>query len=106
MYRSNLFRIRKYSGFGTGKSANEFFKYLFGQGVREMEAGCHGPPTQLGYDSDNHLSKGEVGRAGVAIDSLLDFEEIFDGIPLDKVVMATTANAIRPDIPRMGTSIS
>jgi len=95
MYRGNLPQIFQYAGFGTGKTANEFYKYLLEQGANEFSVAMD-LPTQVGYDSDNALSKGEVGKVGVAISSLLDFEEIFDGIPLDEVSTATTANAIGP----------
>ena len=95
MYRSNLFKIRSYGGFGTGKTTNERYRYLLEQGVREISVAMD-LPTQLGYDCDNPLSRGEVGKIGVAINSLLDVEEIFDGIPVDEISIATTANAIGP----------
>ena len=95
MYRSQLFKIRQYSGFGTGKTTNERYKYLLEQGVREISVAMD-LPTQLGYDCDNPLSRGEVGKIGVSINSFLDAEEMFDGIPLDEISVATTANAIGP----------
>jgi methylmalonyl-CoA mutase N-terminal domain/subunit len=95
MYRSNLFMTRQYGGFGTGKTTNERYKYMIEQGVREISVAMD-LPTQLGYDSDNPLCSGEVGKVGVTISSLLDVEEIFDGIPLQDISVATTANSIGP----------
>jgi methylmalonyl-CoA mutase, N-terminal domain len=95
MYRAQLFRMMQYGGFGTGKTTNERYKYLLAQGLNEISVAMD-LPTQIGYDSDNPLANGEVGKQGIAIDSLLDVEGMFEGIPLDKVHIATTANAIGP----------
>jgi len=96
MYRKDLWVMGQYAGFGTAEEANKRYKFLLSQGTSGFSLALD-LPTQLGYDSDHPLSKGEVGKVGVTIDSLQDLELIFDGIPLDKVThIRTTANAIGP----------
>ncbi len=95
MYRGNLPKMMVYAGFGTASSTNERFKYLLAQGAMQLDFALD-LPTQIGLDSDNPMSEGEVGKIGVAIDSLADVETLFDGIPLDKTFIGTSANAIGP----------
>src|SRR4051794_24296002 len=92
MYRGRLWTMRQYAGFGTAAESNRRYHYLLGQGVSGLSV-AFDLPTQMGYDSDHLLSQGEVGRVGVAIDSLADMEELFDGIPLDRVSTSMTINA-------------
>ncbi|MGI6684722.1 MAG: acyl-CoA mutase large subunit family protein [Bacillota bacterium] len=92
MYRGRLWTMRQYAGFGSAEETNERFKYLLGQGQTGLSC-AFDLPTQIGYDSDHSLSRGEVGKVGVAIDSLKDMEILFDGIPLDKVSTSMTINA-------------
>src|SRR3972149_6500460 len=96
MYRENLWLIGQYGGFGSPEETNQRFKYLLSQGITAFTIALD-LPTQMGYDSDHPMSKGEVGKTGVAVDSLRDMEAIFEGIPLTAVKMVgTLANAIRP----------
>jgi methylmalonyl-CoA mutase N-terminal domain/subunit len=92
MYRGRLWTMRQYSGFGTAQETNERFKFLLEQGQTGLSV-AFDLPTQVGYDSDHPLAKGEVGKVGVAIDSLADMEILFDGIPLDEVSTSMTINA-------------
>ena len=92
MYRSKLWTMRQYAGFGTAEESNKRYKYLLSQGQTGLSV-AFDLPTQIGYDSDNILSIGEVGKVGVAIDTLKDMEILFDGIPLDKVSTSMTINA-------------
>src|SRR4051794_19186500 len=92
MYRGRLWTMRQYAGFGTAAESNRRYHYLLGQGVSGLSV-AFDLPTQMGYDSDHLLSQGEVGRVGVAIDSLADMEALFDGIPLDRVSTSMTINA-------------
>ncbi len=92
MYRGRFWTMRQYSGFATAKETNERFKFLLDQGQTGLSI-AFDLPTQIGYDSDNPLAQGEVGKVGVAIDSLADMELLFDGIPLDKVSTSMTINA-------------
>jgi methylmalonyl-CoA mutase, N-terminal domain len=92
MYRGRLWTMRQYAGFGTAAESNRRYHYLLGQGVSGLSV-AFDLPTQMGYDSDHPLARGEVGRVGVAIDSLADMEELFAGIPLDKVSTSMTINA-------------
>ncbi|MCR4399190.1 MAG: methylmalonyl-CoA mutase family protein, partial [Firmicutes bacterium] len=92
MYRGRLWTMRQYAGFGSAEESNRRFKYLLGQGQTGLSA-AFDLPTQIGYDSDHPLAEGEVGKVGVAIDSLADMEVLFDGIPLDKVSTSMTINA-------------
>jgi methylmalonyl-CoA mutase N-terminal domain/subunit len=92
MYRGRLWSIRQYAGFGTPEETNERFKFLLKEGQPGLSV-AFDLPTQLGYDSDDPLSEGEVGKVGVAIDTLADMETMFDGIPLDQVSTSMTINA-------------
>jgi len=96
MYRDELWIMGQYSGFGSAEEANLRYRYLLAQGQTGFSIALD-LPTQIGLDSDNPLSRGEVGKVGVAIDSLEDIEKLFDGIPLEKVrQIRTTANSIGP----------
>jgi len=92
MFRGRLWTMRQYAGFGTAAESNRRYHYLLSQGVSGLSV-AFDLPTQMGYDSDHPLAQGEVGRVGVAIDSLPDMEELFEGIPLDKVSTSMTINA-------------
>lgn len=92
MYRGKYWTMRQYAGFGTAKESNERYKFLLSQGTTGLSV-AFDLPTQIGYDSDDPHSEGEVGRVGVAIDTLADMEILFDGIPLDKVSTSMTINA-------------
>ncbi len=92
MYRGRLWTMRMYAGFATAKESNERYKFLVEQGSGGLSV-AFDLPTQIGYDSDHELAEGEVGKVGVAIDSLADMEILFDGIPLDKVSTSMTINA-------------
>src|SRR5262249_8158504 len=92
MYRGRPWTIRQYAGFGSAEETNERFRYLLDRG----QTGLSIPfdlPTQLGYDSDDPLAAGEVGRTGVAIDSIEDMRIVLQGIPLDRVSTSMTINA-------------
>lgn len=95
MYRGKLWLISQYAGYGTAEATNKWYKYIIEQGAQALNMALD-LPTQIGYDSDNPLSRGEVGKIGVAIDSLADTETAFDGIPLEDIVMGTTAMAVGP----------
>jgi methylmalonyl-CoA mutase N-terminal domain/subunit len=92
MYRSRLWTMRQYAGFATAEQTNERFRYLLGQGQTGLSL-AFDLPTQLGLDSDAAMAEGEVGRVGVAIDTLADMERVFDGIPLGEVSTSMTINA-------------
>lgn len=92
MYRGRFWTMRQYAGFATAEESNKRYKYLLEQGQTGLSV-AFDLPTQIGYDSDHSLSEGEVGKVGVAIDSLKDMETLFDGIPLDKVSTSMTINA-------------
>jgi methylmalonyl-CoA mutase, N-terminal domain len=92
MYRGRLWTMRQYAGFGTAAESNKRYRYLLSQGVSGLSV-AFDLPTQIGYDSDHSLAAGEVGRVGVAIDSIEDMAELFDGIPLDRVSTSMTINA-------------
>jgi len=91
-YRSRLWTMRQYAGYGTAFESNARFRYLLAQGQTGLSV-AFDLPTQIGLDSDHPLARGEVGRAGVAIDSLEDMEALFDTIPLDRVSTSMTINA-------------
>ena len=91
MYRSRLWTMRQIAGFGTGEDTNRRFKYLIDQGQTGLSTDFD-MPTLMGYDSDHPMSEGEVGREGVAIDTLADMEELFDGIDLEKISVSLTIN--------------
>ncbi|ACJ16598.1 methylmalonyl-CoA mutase, N-terminus of large subunit [Thermococcus onnurineus NA1] len=92
MYRGRFWTMRQYAGFGTAEESNKRYKYLLGQGQTGLSV-AFDLPTQIGYDSDHPMSEGEVGKVGVAIDSLWDMRILFDGIPLDKVSTSMTINS-------------
>jgi methylmalonyl-CoA mutase, N-terminal domain len=92
MYRGRLWTMRQYAGFGTAAESNQRYRYLLAHGVSGLSV-AFDLPTQMGYDSDHPLAEGEVGRVGVAIDSVADLEELFGGIPLDRVSTSMTINA-------------
>jgi methylmalonyl-CoA mutase N-terminal domain/subunit len=92
MYRGRPWTIRQYAGFGSADETNERFRFLLEQGQTGLSV-AFDLPTQLGYDSDHPRALGEVGRSGVAIDSLADMERVFDGIPLERVSTSMTINA-------------
>ncbi|MHC4661014.1 MAG: acyl-CoA mutase large subunit family protein [Planctomycetota bacterium] len=93
MYRARPFTMRQYAGFGTCEETNERFKFLISQGQTGLNV-AFDLPTQNGYDSDHDMATGEVGRVGMAVDSLADFEVAFDGIPLDKITVSLTINSM------------
>ena len=95
MYRGRLWSIRQYAGFGTATDANARFRYLLAQGQSGLSV-AFDLPTQMGLDSDDPRSAGEVGQVGVAIDSVRDMEDLFDGIPLSAVSTSMTINAPAP----------
>jgi len=99
-YRSRLWTMRQYAGFATVEETNKRYKYLYQQGQTGFSVAFH-LPTQTGYDSDHPLASGEVGRVGVAIDSLQDMEELWEGIPLAEVSTSMTINATAPVITAM-----
>ena len=92
MYRGRLWTMRQYAGMGTAVETNERFNYLLDEGQTGLSM-AFDLPTQMGHDSDSKLAAGEVGKTGVAIDSLRDMETVFDGIPLDEVSTSMTINA-------------
>ena len=92
MYRGRLWTMRQYAGMGTAAETNERFLYLLDQGQTGLSM-AFDLPTQMGYDSDAEMAEGEVGKSGVAIDSLEDMERVFEGIPLDEVSTSMTINA-------------
>ncbi|QQS37812.1 MAG: methylmalonyl-CoA mutase family protein [Ignavibacteriales bacterium] len=92
MYRGKLWTMRQYAGFGTARESNERYRYLLEQGQSGLSV-AFDLPTQIGYDSDDPIAYGEVGKVGVAIDTLADMEILFDKIPLDKVSTSMTINA-------------
>ena len=92
MYRGRLWTMRQYAGFSTAEESNERYHYLLAQGVSGLSV-AFDLPTQIGYDSDHPLADGEVGKVGVAIDSIEDIEILFKGIELEKVSTSMTINA-------------
>ena len=92
MYRGRFWTMRMYAGFSTAEESNKRYKYLLANGGSGLSC-AFDLPTQIGYDSTDPMSEGEVGKVGVAIDSLADMEILFDGIPLDKVSTSMTINA-------------
>jgi len=91
-YRGRLWTMRQYAGYATAEESNRRYRYLLEQGQTGISV-AFDLPTQIGYDSDHPLARGEVGRVGVAIDSLEDMERLFEGIPLDRVSTSMTINA-------------
>jgi methylmalonyl-CoA mutase N-terminal domain/subunit len=94
-YRGKLWTMRQFAGFGTAADTNQRFKYLLSQGQTGLSVAFH-LPTLYGYDSDHHMAKGEVGKCGVAVDTLADMETLFDGIPLGEVTTSMTINSTAP----------
>ncbi len=92
MYRGRFWTMRQYAGYGTASEANRRYRYLLDQGQTGLSV-AFDLPTQMGYDSDHPMAAGEVGRSGVAIDSIEDMETLLDGIPLDRVSTSMTINA-------------
>src|SRR3989440_5570535 len=92
MYRGRLWTMRQYAGFGSAVESNQRYRYLLSKGQVGLSV-AFDLPTQIGMDSDHSLALGEVGKVGVAIDSLEDMETLFDGIPLEKVSTSMTINA-------------
>src|SRR5213082_2289178 len=92
MYRGRPWTIRQYAGFASAEESNARYRYLLEHGQTGLSV-AFDLPTQLGYDSDDPRAVGEVGRTGVAIDSIADMELLFEGIPLDKVSTSMTINA-------------
>src|ERR1700749_4222521 len=92
MYRGQLWTMRQFAGFGTAAETNERFRYLLEHGQTGLST-AFDMPSLMGHDSDHPLSLGEVGREGVAIDTVLDMETLFHGIPLDQVTVSMTINA-------------
>ena len=92
MYRGKLWTMRQYAGFGTAEETNVRFRHLLDAGQTGLSV-AFDLPTQMGYDSDHPMAEGEVGRAGVAIDSVDDLARLFQGIPLDRVSTSMTINA-------------
>ena len=91
MYRGRLWTMRQFSGFGTAEDTNRRYKYLLSQGQTGLSVAFH-LPTLMGIDSDHPMAEGEIGRCGVAVDSLQDMEILFDGIPLDRITTSMTIN--------------
>ncbi len=92
MYRARYWTMRQYAGFGSAEETNQRFRYLLEQGQTGLSV-AFDLPTQIGYDSDAPMARGEVGKVGVAIDTLKDMEQLLDGIPLDQVSTSMTINA-------------
>src|SRR5262245_52478857 len=92
MYRGRPWTMRQYAGFADASESNRRYRYLLSQGVSGLSV-AFDLPTQIGYDSDHPLAAGEVGKVGVAIDSIEDMAALFDGIPLDRVSTSMTINA-------------
>ena len=92
MYRGRLWTMRQYAGFSTAEESNKRYHYLLKQGTTGLSV-AFDLPTQIGYDSDHEFAEGEVGKVGVAIDSLKDMETLFDGIALENITTSMTINA-------------
>jgi methylmalonyl-CoA mutase, N-terminal domain len=92
MYRGRLWTMRQYAGFATAAESNARYRYLLDRGQTGLSV-AFDLPTQLGYDSDAAIARGEIGKVGVAIDSIADMETLLDGIPLDRVTVSMTINA-------------
>jgi methylmalonyl-CoA mutase N-terminal domain/subunit len=92
MYRGRLWTMRQYAGFGSAEESNRRYRFLLSQGTTGLSV-AFDLPTQIGYDADDPLARGEVGRVGVSISSLEDMETLFEGIPLDRVTTSMTINA-------------
>lgn len=95
MYRGRLWTMRQYAGFSTAEESNKRYHYLLAQGTMGLSV-AFDLPTQIGYDSDDAMAEGEVGKVGVAIDSLADMERLFEGIELEKITTSMTINSTAP----------
>jgi len=105
MYRGRLWTMRQYAGFGTAEETNERYRYLLEQGQTGLSV-AFDLPTQIGYDSDHPMALGEVGKVGVAIDTLEDMEILFSGIPLDRVSTSMTINSTAAQILSMYIAVA
>ena len=105
MYRGQLWSIRQYSGFGSAQQTNARFKFLLEQGTNGLSI-AFDLPTQIGYDSDHPMAFGEVGKVGVAIDTLADMESLLKGIPLEQVSISMTINATAAILLAMVVSVA
>ncbi|HEX2995036.1 MAG TPA: methylmalonyl-CoA mutase family protein, partial [Anaerolineales bacterium] len=92
MYRSRFWTMRQYAGFSTAEESNKRYRYLLGQGQTGLSV-AFDLPTQIGYDADDPIAMGEVGKVGVSISSIRDMEQLFDQIPLEQVSTSMTINA-------------
>src|SRR5207249_6094433 len=92
MYLGRLWTMRQFAGFGSPEDSNQRFKYLLEHGVTGLST-AFDMPALMGYDADHPMALGEVGREGVAVSTLKDFEVLFEGIPLDRVTTSMTINA-------------
>src|ERR1041384_7844961 len=92
MYRSRFWTMRQYAGFSTAQESNKRYRYLLGQGQTGLSV-AFDLPTQIGYDADDPIAMGEVGKVGVSISSIHDMEQLFDQIPLEQVSTSMTINA-------------
>src|SRR5690606_1775202 len=92
MYRSRFWTMRQYAGFGTAEESNARYRFLLQQGQSGLSV-AFDLPTQIGYDADDPMALGEVGKVGVSISSIRDMMQLFDGIPLDSVSTSMTINA-------------
>jgi methylmalonyl-CoA mutase N-terminal domain/subunit len=104
MYRGRPWTIRQYAGFGTAEETNRRFRYLLEKGQKGLSV-AFDLPTQMGYDSDSPMAEGEVGKVGVAIDTLDDLRALFDRISLDKISTSMTINATAPILLSMYVAI-
>src|SRR5438874_6886864 len=95
MYRGRLWTMRQYAGYASAEESNARYRYLLARGQTGLSV-AFDLPTQMGYDSDHMMAEGEVGKVGVAIDTLDDMERLFTGIPLDQVSTSMTINATAP----------
>ncbi len=105
MYRGRLWTMRQYAGFSTAEASNARYRYLIGQGGTGLSV-AFDLPTQIGYDSDHPMSEGEVGKVGVAIDSVEDMDRLFEGIPLGQVTTSMTINATAATVLAMYASVA
>ena len=99
MYRGRFWTMRQYAGYATAEESNARYRYLLDQGQTGLSV-AFDLPTQIGYDADDPMALGEVGKVGVSISSLRDMARLFDGIPLDKVSTSMTINAPATEIGR------
>jgi methylmalonyl-CoA mutase N-terminal domain/subunit len=105
MYREKPYVVTQYAGYGTAEETNKWYKYLLAQGTNRL-AIAFDLPTQVGLDSDHPMAKGEVGKIGVAIDSLQDMEAVFDGIPFKGKMITANANSVAPIIVAMFIAVA